>query len=104
MKNATVNVRKPSTGTDCRISSAGTMTISARRLFAASVAIRNVNTRDAMIAASIRSVVRSAYSGRRVGSSTTGATVNASSGARMAPAPWIANTARPARRDTATRS
>jgi len=34
-KNTTVKVRKPRIGTDCRMSSSGIMTISARRLFAA---------------------------------------------------------------------
>ena len=38
MKKITVKVRKPSTGTDCRMSSAGMMTISALRLLAAKVA------------------------------------------------------------------
>src|SRR6185437_6435093 len=37
-KNATVKVRKPKIGTDCRMSSSGISTISARRLLAASVA------------------------------------------------------------------
>ncbi|CAB5288646.1 hypothetical protein IST455A_00566 [Burkholderia multivorans] len=41
----------------------------ARRLFAASVPYTSVNASDATIAASIRSVVRSAYSGRFDGSS-----------------------------------
>ena len=70
----TVKVRKPSTGTDCRMSSAGTITSSAFRLFAANVATMKVNSSDAKIAANIRNVVRSAYSGRFAGSSVTGAT------------------------------
>ena len=37
-KNVTVNEMKPSTGTDCRMSSAGISSFSARRLRAASVA------------------------------------------------------------------
>ena len=87
MKKTTVKVRKPSTGTDCRMSSAGTMTSSAFRLFAASVATTNVNTSEAKIAANIRSVVRSAYSGRFAGSSVTGATSSLASGAPISCAP-----------------
>ena len=60
MKSTTVKVRKPSTGTDWRMSSAGTMTSSALRLLAASVATTKVKTSEATIAANIRSVVRSA--------------------------------------------
>ena len=37
-KNVTVKDRKPRIGTDCRMSSTGISTISARRLLAASVA------------------------------------------------------------------
>ncbi len=64
MKKVTVKVRKPSTGTDCRMSSAGTMISSALRLLAASVATTKVKTSEATMAANMRSVVRSAYSGR----------------------------------------
>ncbi|MCY1169988.1 hypothetical protein D9M73_100430 [compost metagenome] len=64
MKNMTVNVRKPSTGTDCRMSRAGTMISSALRLFAARVATVRVNIRDAASAPNMRRVERSAYSGR----------------------------------------
>lgn len=60
MKKVTVKVRKPSTGTDCRMSSAGMITISARRLLAASVATVKVKISDTMMAANMRSVVRSA--------------------------------------------
>ena len=63
-KKVTVKVRKPSTGTDCRMSSAGRMTSSARRLLAASVDTTKVKVSDAMMAANMRNVVRSAYSGR----------------------------------------
>ena len=63
-KKVTVKVRKPSTGTDCRMSSAGMRTSSAFRLLAASVATTNVKSSDAPMAANILSVVRSAYSGR----------------------------------------
>ena len=38
MNAVTVTVRKPSTGTDCRMSSTGTSTFSARRSRAAAVA------------------------------------------------------------------
>ena len=64
MKNTTVKVRKPSTGTDCRMSSAGMMTSSALRLLAASVATTKVKISEATMAANMRSVVRKAYSGR----------------------------------------
>src|SRR5262249_58584542 len=73
MKKATVKVRKPSTGTDCRMSRAGMMTNSALRLLAAMVATTKVNSSEARIAANIRKVVRSAYSGRYAGSKVTGA-------------------------------
>ena len=53
-KNTTVKVRKPSTGTDCRISSAGTITSSAVRLLAASVATTKVNSSETMMAANMR--------------------------------------------------
>jgi hypothetical protein len=59
-KNATVKVRKPSTGTDCRMSSAGRMISAARRLLAASVATTKVNSSEATMAANMRKVVRSA--------------------------------------------
>ncbi len=72
MKKVTVKVRKPSTGTDCRMSSAGTITSSALRLLAARVATTKVKSSEAKIAANMRSVERSAYSGSRAGSSTTG--------------------------------
>ena len=60
MKKVTVKVKKPSTGTDCRISSAGTMTIPAFLLLAARGATMKVNRSDAASAANIRSVVSSA--------------------------------------------
>ncbi len=60
MKKVTVKVRKPRIGTDWRMSSAGTMICSARRLRAAIVATVSVNSSDASSAANIRSVVRSA--------------------------------------------
>ena len=60
MKKTTVKVRKPSTGTDCRISSAGTMTSSALRLLAAKVATTNVKTSEARMAPNMRKVVRKA--------------------------------------------
>ena len=72
MKKITVKVRKPSTGTDCRISSAGMMARSAFLLLAASGATRNVNRSEKPSAANILSVVRSAYCGKFLGSSDTG--------------------------------
>jgi hypothetical protein len=92
MKKLTVKVRKPSTGTDCKMSSAGMMISSARRLLAASVATVKVKTSDTTIAASMRSVVRSAYSGRCATSSETGACDSASSGARIPAAACTAST------------
>ncbi len=59
-KKATVKLRNPSTGTDCRMSRAGTMTSSAFRLLAASGATRTVKTREAAMAAKRRKVVRRA--------------------------------------------
>ena len=55
-----MKVRKPSTGTDCRMSSAGTITSSALRLLAASVATTKVKASEAAIAANMRNVVRNA--------------------------------------------
>ena len=60
MKNVTVKVRKPRIGTDCRISSAGTMICPARLLRAANVETTSVNTVEAASAANIRNVVRKA--------------------------------------------
>ena len=48
------------TGTDCRMSSTGISTISARLLFAASAAYEKVNTSEKKSAANIRSAVRDA--------------------------------------------
>ena len=59
-KNTTVKVRKPRIGTDCRMSSSGISTISARRLLAASVAYTNVKMIEQTMASSMRIVVRSA--------------------------------------------
>ncbi len=56
-KNATVKVRNPSTGTDCRMSSAGTTTIAALRLLAARDPTTKVKISEQMIAANIRIVV-----------------------------------------------
>ena len=87
-KNVTVKVRKPSTGTDWRMSRAGMMTSSAFRLLAAEVATTKVNSSDRRIAANMRSVVRSAYSGRLRGSSVIGATSSPLSDALISCAPW----------------
>ena len=80
MKKVTVKVRNTSTGTDCRMSSAGTMTSSALRLLAAVVATTKVKISEAKMAANMRRVERRAYSGRRAGSSTTGLTCSAVTG------------------------
>ena len=60
MKKTTVKVRNPSTGTDCRMSSAGMITSSALRLLAASVPTTKVKMSDAKIAANMRRVESSA--------------------------------------------
>ncbi len=90
-KYATVKVRKPSTGTDCRMSSAGTITSSALRLLAASVATTKVKSSEARIAANMRKVVRNAYSGRLAGSSTTGLVTRRAAGAAIWCTPWAAS-------------
>ncbi len=64
MKNTTVIEMKPRIGTDCRMSSMGTSSLPARSLLAAHVAYVRVNTSDTASAASMRNVVRAAYSGR----------------------------------------
>ncbi len=56
----TMVMEKPRIGRDCNMSSSGTSTTSARRLFAASVAYVNVKTMEASIAISMRSAVRAA--------------------------------------------
>jgi hypothetical protein len=96
MKKVTVKVRKPRTGTDCRMSRAGTMTSSALRLLAAAVATTKVKTSEAARAANIRKVVRMAYCGSNAGFSVTGAMFSALSGRPISSAPWITTTARPA--------
>src|ERR1051326_8705709 len=68
MKKTTVNVRKPRIGTDWRMSSTGISMAPARALLAAAVPKVNVNRRDAANAANMRSVVRTAYSGKCQGS------------------------------------
>ena len=64
MKKTIVIEIKPRIGTDCKMSNIGMSTSSARRLFAAAAAYVNVNSSDNSIAASMRNVVRAAYSGR----------------------------------------
>ena len=103
-KNTTVKVRKPSTGTDCRMSSAGTITSSALRLLAASVATTKVNSSEMMMAANMRSVVRSAYSGRLAGSSVTGSLARRTAGAAISCAPCAISTKPPAIRTKIARS
>src|ERR1700739_2471364 len=66
-KNTTVKDKYPSTGTDCRTSRTGISTISARRLLTAAVAYNRGKIKDASRAASIRSVVRTAYIGSTEG-------------------------------------
>jgi hypothetical protein len=73
----------------------GTRTSSARRLLAASVPYVTVKISDATIAASIRKVVRSAYSGRFAGSSETTGSFSAESGARVSWAPLAASSRSP---------
>ena len=102
MKKATVKVRKPSTGTDCRMSSAGTITSSARLFLAASVAMVKVNSSDASIAANIRKVVRRPYSGSRDASSVTGACARTVNGACISPTPWAIRAIKPMIRTKAT--
>ena len=63
------------------------MTSAALRLLAASVATTKVNNSEAKIAANIRIVVRSAYSGRLRGSSVTGAMSRLDNGAFISWAP-----------------
>ncbi len=58
MKPVTVIDRKPSTGIDCRMSSAGTSTFSAVRFLDASAANASENTSDAASAVSMRMLVR----------------------------------------------
>ena len=60
MKKVTVKVRKPKTGTDCRMSSAGMMTSSALWLLAASVATTKVKSSEKNSATNMRRVVSTA--------------------------------------------
>lgn len=59
MKPVTVIDRKPSTGIDCRMSSAGTITFSAVRFLEAMAAKANENASDPANASSMRMLVRS---------------------------------------------
>src|SRR5438105_537335 len=68
-------------GMDWRMSSIGTRRAPARGLFAAHVAYVNVKTSDTTSAASIRSVVRSAYSGKAHGLSDSAPDFSVASGA-----------------------
>jgi len=74
------------------------MTSSALRLFAASVATTKVNRSEAKIAANMRIVVRSAYSGRLRGSSVTGAMSRVDNGAFISWAPCTTATRTPTSR------
>src|SRR5438874_1955949 len=80
MKKVMVKARNTSTGIDWAMSSIGMMTDAALRLLAANVATTKVKTSETRIAANIRKVERSAYSGRRAGSSTTGLALRAVTG------------------------
>ena len=104
MKKVTVKVRNPSTGTDCRMSSAGTITSSAFLLLAARVATTKVNSSEQARAANIRSVVSTAYLGRFAGSRLIGATFRPASGWPMVRAAWVTSTAAPAISSKAIRS
>ena len=55
MNAVTVTARNPSTGTDCRMSSTGISTFSARRSLAAAVAYTKVKMREMNSATNIRS-------------------------------------------------
>jgi hypothetical protein len=72
---------KPKIGTDCRISRMGTSNRPARSLLAAQVAYVNVKTKEKNSAASMRKVVRAAYSGKFTGSKDRGETLSWVSGA-----------------------
>ena len=104
MKKVTVNVRKPRTGIDWRMSSIGMITSSALRLLAARVATTKVKSREAKIAANMRSVVRRAYSGSLAGSRTIGAVWRLASGRFISCAPWTISTATSPISAKATRS
>ena len=60
MKNVTVIVKNPRIGTDCKMSSSGISTFSARRDRAAAVPYTNVNTTDSPSAMNIRDSERNA--------------------------------------------
>src|SRR5215471_14598820 len=103
-KNTTVKDKYPSTGTDCSTSRIGISTISARRLLAAAVAYNRVKIREAIRAASIRSVVRTAYIGRTEGDSEMGAGFVSAKGAVICFAPEPSNMTTPSTSRTAARS
>ena len=71
MNAVTVIDRKPRTGTDCKMSSVGISTFSARRDRAAAVPYTNVNTTDRPSAMNIRDNERNAYPGSCTGSVDT---------------------------------
>ena len=95
-KNVTVKDKNPRIGTDCRMSSAGRITSSARRLLAASVATTKVKMSEAKIAANMRKVVRSAYSGSFAGSRVTCSVDSRVTGADHSCAPCASSTKTPA--------
>ncbi len=87
MNMVTVKVKKPRTGTDCRMSSAGTISISAFFERAAAVATTKVKTSEAPRAANMRSVVRRAYSGKWTASRVTGEVFSCDSGSPICSTP-----------------
>src|SRR5271165_1368132 len=95
MKNTTVTEMKPRIGTDCRMSKMGTSKRPARSLFAAQVAYVRVNASDRTRAASMRKVVRAAYSGKWRGSSESGESSSCVKGANRPREVSPRNTIRP---------
>src|SRR5215831_17494182 len=95
MKNTTVIEMNPKIGTDCKMSRIGMRNRAARSLFAAHVAYVNVNNKDKVSAANMRSVVRAAYSGRCTGSSDNGVAFNCSSVAKRPRLASAKKTSRP---------
>lgn len=86
------------------MSSTGTSSFSARRLLAARVPYNSVKISDATIAASMRKVVRIAYSGRLAGSREMTSLCNVAMGAQVSRAPMDRNSKKPTTRGSATKS
>src|SRR5271170_5878541 len=81
MKKTTVTEMKPRMGTDCKMSRIGTNSLPARSLLAAQVAYVRVNINERNSPASMRNVVRAAYSGKYRGSRDKGTTSSCDKGA-----------------------